>query len=504
MQISELLHPSVLGPWLLGMLFGLFVGATPGLTATMAVALIVPISFYMPNPSTGLAMIIGVSFTAIFAGDIPAIYLRIPGTPASAAITLDGHELARKGKAGSALMLDLFCSCVGGVIGVLLLIFLAPQLARFALRFSNFEYFWLAVLGLSLSAAVSSSSKVKGLLSAALGILLSTVGIDIVSGAQRFTFQRPDLMSGVGFIPVMIGLFGISEVLRNVRSREGMSAPSVARAESASPFAALAQMWKHKASVLRGSLVGTLIGALPGAGADIAAWGAYGLEQRISKKPAEFGQGAVEGVIAPASAHNGAIGGAWIPALVFGIPGDSVTAIVIGAMLMYNLKPGPLIFEQSQQQVQAIFGIALITQLLLLPCGYLGLKTFGWILRLPKSVVMTAVVIFSVVGSFALQNSLFDVYIMLLFGVVGFYLESQRVPVAPLILGLILGPMVEDNFRTGLIKSGGSMLPFFTRPISLALWLALLAAFLAPALLRQMHRLKQTKEKRPSGPLKSP
>jgi putative tricarboxylic transport membrane protein len=491
MPIAELFHPSVLGPWLLGMLFGLFVGATPGLTATMAVALIVPVSFYMPNPSTGLAMIIGVSFTAIFAGDIPAIYLRIPGTPASAAITLDGHELARKGKAGSALMLDLFCSCVGGLIGVLLLIFLAPQLARFALRFSNFEYFWLAVLGLSLSAAVSAGSTVKGLLSAAVGILLSTIGIDVVSGAPRFTFQRPDLMSGVGFIPVMIGLFGLSEVLRNLRNKEGMSAPSVLRAEGSSPLAALATMWKHKLAVLRGSAVGTLIGALPGAGADIAAWGAYGVEQKVSKNAREFGKGAVEGVIAPASAHNGAIGGAWIPALVFGIPGDSVTAIVIGAMLMYNLKPGPLIFEQSQQQVQAIFAIALITQVLLLPCGYLGIKTFGWILRLPKSVVMTAVVVFSVVGSFALQNNIFDVYVMVAFGLVGFYFESQRVPVAPLILGLILGPMVEDNFRTGLIKSGGSFLPFFTRPIALVLWLLLLGAFLAPPFLKWIRRRSQ-------------
>jgi putative tricarboxylic transport membrane protein len=491
MPIAELFQASVLVPWILGMLFGLFVGATPGLTATMAVALIVPISFYMPNPTTGLAMIIGVSFTAIFAGDIPAIYLRIPGTPASAAITLDGHELAKKGQAGFALKLDLLCSCAGGLFGVLLLIFVAPQLARFALRFSNFEYFWLAVLGLSLSAAVSSGSTVKGLLSAALGILVSTVGIDVVSGAPRFTFQNPDLMSGVGFIPVMIGLFGLSEVLRNVRQKEGMSAPSVPRAEKSSLLLALAAMWKHKFTVLRGSAIGTLIGALPGAGADIAAWGAYGVEQTVSKNSAEFGQGAVEGVIAPASAHNGAIGGAWIPALVFGIPGDSVTAIVIGAMLMYNLKPGPLIFEQSQHQVGAIFAIALMTQALLLPCGWLGLKSFGWILRLPKSVVMTGVVIFSVVGSYALQNSIFDVYVMIASGVVGFYLESQRVPVAPMILGLILGPMIEDNFRTGLIKSGGSFTPFFSRPFSLVLWLLLVTAFAAPSILKWLRNRKR-------------
>jgi len=483
----ELLQPAVLLPWVLAMLFGLFVGATPGLTATMAVALIVPISFYLPNPNTGLAMIIGVSFTAIFAGDIPAIYLRIPGTPASAATTLDGHAMARQGRAGYALTLDLFCSAVGGLIGVLLLIFLAPQLARFALRFSNFEYFWLGVLGLSLSAAVSSGSTFKGLLAAGFGMLLSTVGIDMVSGTPRFTFGRSDLMMGIGFIPVMIGLFGLAEVLRNVRHRAALAAPAIRAESSLALRESLRTLRRRFRTVLRGSLIGTFTGALPGAGADIAAWAAYGFEQKTAKNPERFGQGTDDGVIAPASAHNGAVAGAWIPALVFGIPGDSVTAIVIGAMLMYDLKPGPLIFEQSGDQVQAIFAIALMTQFLLLPCGYLGIKMFGSILRLPRNLVLTAVVVFSVVGAFALRNSLFDVTIMVVFGVVGFYLESQRVPVAPLILGLILGPMVEENLRAGLIKSGGSFEPFLTRPISLTLWCLLVASFAGPWLFRRLR-----------------
>jgi TctA family transporter len=478
------------------MAFGLFVGATPGLTATMAVALIVPISYTLQDPTAGLAMIIGVSFTAIFAGDIPAIFLRIPGTPASAATTLDGHEMAKQGKAGPALMLDLFCSCVGGLIGVLLLIFIAPWLAQFALRFSNFEYFWLAVFGLSLSAAVSSGTVTKGLLSAVLGVLLATVGMDVVGGAERFTFGSTELKGGIGFIPVMIGLFGLSEVIRNVLRREALSAPSVMDRERANPLVALVTMGRHWNSVLKGSVVGTVIGALPGAGADIAAWGAYGVEQKTSRKPERFGRGTVEGVIAPASAHNGAIGGAWIPALVFGVPGDSVTAIVIGAMLMYDLKPGPLIFEQSPDAVHAIFMIALITQFLLLPCGLLGIKAFSWILRLPRSLVMVAVVVFSVVGAYALNNSLFDVYVMAAFGLVGFYLETQKMPMGPLILGLILGPMVEDNFRTGLIKSGGSLEPFFTRPISAVLWLLLLLSFLGPMILGLLRKKKSADRRR--------
>lgn len=488
--MMELLQPGILGPWVLAMLFGLFVGATPGLTATMAVALIVPISFYLPDPSAGLAMIIGVSFTAIFAGDIPAIYLRIPGTPASAATTLDGHAMARQGKAGHALRLDLLCSCIGGLIGVLLLIFLAPQLARFAVRFSNFEYFWLGVLGLSLSAAVTTGSALKGLLSAALGILVSTVGIDVVSGTPRFTFGHPDLMSGIGFIPVMIGLFGLSEVLRNVRHRRSMSAPAAVREDPVSWGRTFAALWRHKLAMLRASVVGTVVGALPGAGADIAAWAGYGIEQRAGRRSASppFGDGNERGVVAPASAHNAAIAGAWIPALVFGIPGDSVTAIVIGAMLMYNLKPGPLIFQQSAGQVDAIFAIAVVTQFLLFPAGYLASRTFGWILRLPRNLILTAVVVFSVVGAFALRNSLFDVHVMVVAGLVGYFLESQRVPVAPLILGLILGPMVEENLRTGLIKTSGEITPFFTRPLCLVLWLILAASLLGPWISRARRR----------------
>ena len=480
-MLGELLQVSVLVPWLLGMIFGVFVGATPGLTATMAVALIVPVSFYLP-PNAGLAMIIGVSFTAIFAGDIPATYLRIPGTPASAAATLDGHVMAKQGKASLALKLDLICSCIGGLVGVGLLMFLAPQLARFSLRFSNFEYFWLAIFGLSMSAVVSSGRTHRGLIAASLGMLISTVGIDMVSGSQRFTFGSMELMGGIGFIPVMIGLFGISEVLRNVWQPQNLCASAVP-AEKASSFRELGSiLWRYKSTVSKSASLGTLIGALPGAGADIAAWAAYGVAQRSSSTPEAFGKGTPEGVVAPTSANNAAVGGAWIPALVFGIPGDSVTAIVLGALLMYDIKPGPLLFEQSGQQVQTIFVIALVTQLLLLPAGFLGIKAFGWILKLPRSIVLTSVVVCSVVGAYALRNSLFDVYIMVGFGLVGFLLEAARIPLAPLILGLILGPMVEENLRTGLIKSEGSWIPFFTRPISLVLVLLLLLAFAWPQL----------------------
>jgi TctA family transporter len=481
------------------MVFGVFVGATPGLTATMAVALIVPISFHLEDPNAGLAMIIGVSFTAIFAGDIPATFLRIPGTPASAAATLDGHEMARRGRGGLALTLDLICSCLGGLIGVVLLIMVAQPLARFALQFSHFEYFWLGVLGLSMSALVSRGNTLKGIFAALLGVLISTIGMDVVSGTPRYTFDQVEMLKGLHFIPVMIGLFGLSEVLRNLRAGGGLAAPSVREKTRTSFLAALATIWKHKWLVNQSAVVGTVIGALPGAGADIAAWGAYGIAHKTSRSGKEFGTGCEAGVVAPTSANNAAVAGAWIPALVFGVPGDAVTAIVLGAMTMYDIVPGPQLFESGGEQVKAIFAIALITQLLLLPAGYCGIKAFGLILRMPRRFVLAGVVIFSVVGAYAFQNNMFDVYVMFAFGIIGYYLESQRVPLAPLILGLILGPLVERKLRAGLIDSSGDLTPMFTRPICAVLVGILVCAALAGPVMRGVSRLRAGRPPAPSG-----
>jgi TctA family transporter len=380
------------------------------------------------------------------------------------------------------LILGLYCSFLGGLVGVLLLILLAPQLARFALRFSSYEYFWLGVGGLGISAVVTQGLPRHGLIAAALGVLLSTIGIDRVSGTPRFTFGRPELTGGLDFIAVMIGLFGLSEVLRSLRQRGSLAASAASDTHPARFSETWRTIGQHKWLLLKSSLLGTFVGALPGAGADIAAWAAYGVAQRASRTPEAFGNGCIEGVIAPTTANKAAVAGAWIPALVFGIPGDSITAIALGALLMYNIKPGPLIFEQSGPQIQGIFLIALITQFLLLPAGWLGLRAFGGILRLPRSIVMTAVVVFSVVGAYALRNDLFDVWVMIAAGVAGCFLETRRIPVAPLVLGLILGPMVEENLRAGLIKSSGSFVPFLTRPICVALLLLLAAAVVGPRL----------------------
>ena len=475
-EFLSIFQLNILIPWIIAMIFGIFVGAIPGLTATMGVALIIPLTFYM-QPIAGLAMILGVSFCAIFAGDIPATYLRIPGTPASGAAILDGYEMNLKGKGPLALALDLTCSFLGGLIGVLILIFVAPVLAKFALKFTNFEYFWLAILGLSMAAVISKGTKVKGAISGILGLIFATIGVDITTGYPRFTFGSTQLMDGIGFIPAMIGLFGISEVFKNVLSPETLKTPAIIEKIQISFKSVGKLLYKFKFLIIQSSIIGNLIGALPGAGADIAAWVSYGVAKKVSRRADQFGTGIEEGVIAPTAANNAALGGTWIPALVFGIPGDTITAIVLGAMMMYGLKPGPLIFQQNQFLVNQIFYVALVSQFFLLVIGWAGVKAFTYFYKFPRNVVLVGVGVFCIVGSYALRNNLFDVEIMLFFGIVGFIMERCQIPMVPLILALILGPMIEDNLRVGLVKSDGSFLPFLIRPICTTFFILFILLF---------------------------
>lgn len=474
--ITSVLQIDVLFPWIMAMFLGIFVGGIPGLTATMAVALIVPITYHM-QPIAGLAMILGVSFTAIFAGDIPATFLRIPGTPASGAAILDGYEMTKQGKGPMAIALDLSCSVIGGVIGILILMTIAPFLAEFALTFTHFEYFWLGTLGLSMSAIITRGSTLKGLIATVVGVLISTIGVDITTGYPRFAFGNENLMGGIGFIPVMIGLFGLSEVFRSIISPENMKTRSITENISITFRSVGKILLKSKRLILQSSIIGNLVGALPGAGADMAAWIAYGVGKKTSKHPEKFGTGYEEGVIAPTSANNASLGGTWIPALVFGIPGDTITAILLGAMMMYGLTPGPLVFENERFLVNQIFTVGLISQVFLLIIGALGIKAYRVILRFPRNIVLAAVLVFSIIGSYALANNLFDVGIVLVFGLVGFFMEKADMPLPPVILGLILGPMIEENLRIGLIKTDGAFGEFFTRPISFVLFLILMLLF---------------------------
>lgn len=471
--------PNVLIPWVLAMALGIFIGAMPGLTATMGVALIVPLTFHM-QPIAGLAMILGLSFTAIFAGDIPATFMRAPGTPASGAAVLDGFEMNKKGKGSLAIMLDLYCSALGGLIGVVLLITISPTLAKFALQFTHFEYFWLGLLGLSMSSVITKGSSIKGLISMVGGLLLATIGIDVSTGYSRFTFNNINLLSGINFIPVMIGLFGISEVIRNLtsNSKDDLSGAAVVETGRVSSREIFRVMGRHKRVIAQSSLIGTLIGALPGAGADIAAWVAYGFAKKTSKHPELFGTGHEEGVIAPTTANNAALGGTWIPALVFGIPGDTITAIVLGAMLMYGLKPGPLVFTNNKELINQIFAVALSSQVFVVILGFFGIKAFSYFFKAPRNVVLAGITVFSLIGAYAIRSSTFDVLIVIIFGIIGYFMEKVEMPLSPLILGLVLGPMIEDNLRIGLIKTDNNFLPFLTRPISAVFALILAVSFL--------------------------
>jgi putative tricarboxylic transport membrane protein len=474
--LMSVFDTAILIPWILAMVMGIFVGGVPGLTATMAVALIVPLTFHM-EPAAGLAMILGVSFCAIFAGDIPATFLRIPGTPASGAAVLDGFEMTQKGKGALALALDLTCSVLGGLIGIAILIFIAPILAKFALKFTNFEYFWLAVFGLSMSAVISKGSKIKGVIAMTLGLVVATVGIDITTGYPRFAFGSMELTAGIGFIPAMIGLFGLSEVFKSVLTPETFKAPTITHKIQLSFGSVGRILYKYKMLIIRSAVIGNVIGALPGAGADIGAWVSYGMAKKLSKRGDKFGTGIEEGIIAPTSANNAALGGTWIPALVFGIPGDTITAIVLGAMMMYGLKPGPLIFKNNAFLVDQIFSVAIVSQFFLLIIGWLGIRVYTSLFKFPRNVVLVAVLIFSIMGAYALRSSLFDVGVMLVFGILGFAMEKNGLPLPPLILGLILGPMIEDNLRVGLVKTDGSFWPFFIRPISMTLCGLLMLVF---------------------------
>ena len=462
------------------MIFGIFVGSTPGLTATMAVALVIPLSYNLPKEAA-LAMVIGVSFTAIFAGDIPATFLRIPGTPASAAATLDAHQLAQKGKGKQTLLINLLCSAIGGVFGVVILMSLAPQLAKLALLFSSFEYFWLCLLGLTLGVTVSSGNqRLNGTLAAFFGVLLATVGNDVTTFQERYMFGNPALGTGLSFIPAMIGLFGISEVIRAVYRYHPTSnlASTVTDTSNFEVKESVKVIAANTPTIARSVVTGTVIGGLPGAGADIAAWGAYGIAHKTAKatEQAKFGSGIWKGVIAPTSANNAAVAAAWIPALVFGVPGDAVTAIVLGAFLTYNITPGPELFADGGANF--IFTIAMITQLLLIPAGLVGILLFGRFMTLPRSVVLTCVVIFSVVGSYAMNNNSLDVWIMFAFGLLGVFLESQKVPLAPLILGMILGPKVEIYLRQGMIASQGNIADAFSSTIDIVLFSSLVLCVL--------------------------
>jgi TctA family transporter len=473
-------------------LFGLFVGAIPGLSATMATALLVPVTFFM-DPIPAVGAMVTCSAMAIFAGDIPGTLLRIPGTSASAAYTDEAYQMTLNGQAELALGANVLFSALGGLFGTLVLIVAAPYLAEVALQFSSFEYFWMALLGLTCAAFIGSGRPIHGLISLLIGLFISTIGVNNPAGTPRFTLGITNLMAGIDLIAAMIGLFAISEVLRTVST--GAKSLPVAQGKIGNLFRGWGSLirtyWRQQ---IRGNVTGTAIGALPGAGADIAAWVAYVMSRRFSRTPEKFGSGHVEGIIESTSANNAALAGAWVPALVFGIPGDTITAIVIGVLYMKGLNPGPTLFIFNPENIYAVFIIFILANLIMIPLGWAAIKLSKQLLHVPQSVLMPCVLAFCIVGAFATNNSEFNISIMLLFGILGFLMEENKIPIAPCILGLVLGGMLEANFVTSMIKSEGSFLAFFSRPISAGLGILTLLIWTSPLLIKLIRSLRRPVE----------
>ncbi|TQM10256.1 tripartite tricarboxylate transporter permease [Pseudonocardia kunmingensis] len=482
-----LADPTLLVVVLASAVYGLFIGAIPGLTATLATALLVPFAFFL-DPLPAIAAVITMSAMAIFAGDLPSALVRMPGTPASAAYTEDAYRQTQAGNGALVLGVALGGSVIGGIVGAVVLMVAAPALAEFALQFTSYEYFWVAVLGLTASVIISQGSQLKGAISLCIGLLLATVGIDIALGYARFTFGSTDLLQGISFIPAMIGLFGLSEVLRNVLHPTGRIEP--VRLRTRGMFRDTRRtLWRYRRGVVSGNAIGGAIGALPGAGGDIAAWVSYAATKNASKEGHLFGKGEghVEPIVSAGSANNAALASAYVPTLVFGIPGDTITAILLGVLLVKGVQPGPELFGAEASLLYGIYLVFILANLLLIPLGYLAVRTSGTLLRVPPALLMPIIVAFCVVGAFSINNGYLEIGVMLVLGVLGYLLERTGFPLAPVVLGLVLGPIVEKNFMQSVIKTNWDLTQFLTRPISAALLVITLPVLLYPVLRRSLR-----------------
>ncbi|WP_377838458.1 tripartite tricarboxylate transporter permease [Bosea sp. UC22_33] len=465
--LGMVLDPYVLFVITASAIYGLVVGCIPGLSATMATALLVPLTFFMP-PVPAIAAIVTTSTMAIFSGDIPGCLLRIPGTPASAAYVDDSYKMTLQGKPELALGIGLWFSVLGGLFGTAVMMVASPAIADFALGFGSVEFFWIVMLGLGGAVFIGSSTPLKACISLLIGLMIAMVGMNNPAGQPRFTFDSTEMLGGVSLIPMMVGMFACSEVMRHMISDS--SAPQVVVKKIGPIFANMWRLTKqYPWQLIRGSALGTIIGIQPGSGADMAAWMSYAMSKRFSKEPEKFGTGHPEGLIEAGASNNSSLAGAWIPALVFGIPGDSITAIAIGVLMMKNMAPGPTIFVNNPENVYALFLVFVIANLLMLPLGWAIIKIATRVLSVPRRVLMPIILLFAIVGSYAINNSLFDIGVMLAFGLLAFVLEENDFPVAPVILGVVLGPLLEEYFINSMIKSDGRLIGLVDRPIAAVL-----------------------------------
>ncbi|WP_143833173.1 tripartite tricarboxylate transporter permease [Oceanobacillus timonensis] len=487
--LLNVLEPTVFIVIVLGILVGMFIGAIPGLTATMGVAVMLPVTFGM-EPLSGLLLLIGVYFGGIYGGSLTAILLRTPGTPSSAATVIDGYPMTQRGEGDRALIIALVASFVGGIIGVLVLIFISPQIAKFALEFRSPETFGLAVFGLSIIASVSGKSILKGIIAALIGLFIASVGLDPVTAQSRFTFGSTNLSGGIELIPALIGLFAAAEAFRMIHEEKKMAIPQVKYSHL---FRHIFDTFRGWVNLIRSSLIGVFIGIIPGAGADIASFVSYNEAKRWTRRKStyDFGEGKEEGVAAPESANNGLTAGAFVPLLTLGIPGDAVAAVMLGALIIQGVRPGPQIFETNGELVYSIFSGMLVSYLILFIVGLICIKYFVKILDVPKILLAPIVLTICVVGAFAVNNNYFDVYVMLATAILGYFLIKLEIPVSPIIIALILGPMAEREFRRALVVSDGSYTIFLQSPIALTLIILAALSFFLPILQKYIKNKKE-------------
>lgn len=469
------LDPQLLLLTAAGTFAGIYVGAIPGLSVTMAASILISFTFKW-HVNEALALIAGVYVGGVYGGARSAILLNIPGAPSAIATALDGYPLAQRGEAGAAIGLSTVMSVIGGLVGVAALAVAAPGIAEFALLFAPRDYLLLAVIGILLVGSLSGESLAKGVFAGALGVLIGMVGLDPMTAEARFTFGSIDLMGGIPYVAAMIGFFGVAEALMQLRHLDVR--PVRQQVDRILPSRRLIARFLPLS--LRSSVLGTIIGALPGTGGDIAALMAYDHAKRSTRKPSRpFGQGAYEGLVAPESANNAAVGGAYIPMLTLGIPGDAVTAVIVGALFIHGLKPGPLLMIETPHLFWFTVGNLTLANLFLLIFGLTGVRFFAKLVECPKGVLVPLILVLSVVGTYAIQNNPVHVYWMLGFGVVGYFLKTYGFEVGPIILGVILGPLMDVSYRRAMISVRDDLpsflLEFVTSPLSLALTLGLAA-----------------------------
>jgi putative tricarboxylic transport membrane protein len=468
-------------------LLGIVIGILPGLTATMGVALLVTFTYKM-GADQAILTLMCLYVGAIYGGSRTAILLNIPGTPASAAATMEGYPLARQGKAGLAMGLATTSSALGTVVGVFFLALLAPLLGEAALQFGSYEFFWLALFGVVISGQMTGTDNpLKGYIAGILGLLIAMIGMESLHAYQRFTFGMPALGGGIDIIPAMVGAFGLAEVL-NVMKRK---AESRIAAMDDRVVPRLADVLKYWVTTVRSGVIGTFIGIIPGVGEDVGAWTSYAAAKRFSKEKELFGKGSKDGLIAAETGDNAVIPGAMIPTLTLALPGSAASAVLIAAMLIHGIRPGPLLMTENPLFLYQVVAMLLLATLAILVYGLSLTRVFLLVLRVPRERLMAVIAVLCVIGSFAITQRMFDVYVMLGFGIVGFLLREMKYPMAPLILGIILGDLLDANLRRGLLLTNGDPTPFFTRPISLVLWLVILSTVLLsiPAVNRRFKAL---------------